>query len=62
MWYFLYGVITSTSTSNFFIVNIVASKYGFDTISDEMLIVIPFSVSGDAMNNADMNWLDMFPG
>ncbi len=54
--------MTSTSTPNFFIVEMVASRYGFDTRSELMFTVIPISVRGATMKRADMNWLEMLPG
>ncbi len=41
---------------------IVASRYGFDTRSELMFNVTPFSVSGAAIKSAEMNWLETFPG
>src|SRR5206468_3151068 len=62
MLYFLYGSMVSTLTPNFFIVDMVASRYGFDTRFPSMFSLTPFSVLGDAIINADMNWLETVPG
>ena len=52
----------SIETPNFFIEEIVASRYGFDTNYPSMFNVIPFSVFGAVIIKAEMNWLDTEPG
>src|SRR5579875_1414188 len=59
--YFLYGRTASTLTPNFFIVAIVASRYGLETKSPSISSVIPFSVLGAAIRSAETNWLETDP-
>ena len=62
MLYFLYGINVWTVTPNFLIVAIVASRYGFETKLPSIVRLIPFSVNGALISNAETNWLDKFPG
>jgi len=55
MLYLLYGINVWTETPNFLIVAIVASRYGFETKFPSIVRLIPFSVSGALINNAEMN-------
>ncbi len=60
--YRLYGIRVCTETPYFLIVAIVASRYGFDTKFPSITMLSPFSVSGAQINNAEINWLEKFPG
>src|SRR3989344_8549717 len=62
MLYFLYGINVCTVTPKFLIVAIVASRYGFETKFPSMTKLIPLSVNGEQINNAEINWLEKFPG